>query len=1116
MKQLKKREWSLILCALLWFCSVTYASAGGEDKVRIWKETITLPTYFTNQPEECPLFFQHQSYQGASRVSYPYPVQDNLSMEKGSKEYTALFIENEYIKLCLLPEFGGRLFYATDKTNGYELFYRQHVIKPMLVGMLGAWISGGVEFCVFHHHRASTHMPVEYRLTKNGDGSATIWIGEFEPRQRMRWNLGISLFPDRSWVRVDGTLINATENTHSMLYWANVATHVNENYQVIFPPNTQYAVFHAKNSFSHWPVTTETYSGHDYYQDSIDASWYRNHPMQGSFFAHDIDVGILAGYDHGKQAGTMHVANHHIVKGAKLWQWGTNSTFDRQALTDNDGPYAEIMVGAYSDNQPDYSWIKPYEVKQFQQTWYPLRETRGMKHGNLDATVNLELLKSGNVFLAVNTTRLFHDVKVILENAGEIVFEKIIEIGPANPFSHELKPDGDLKRENLKIALLKQDGTEIISYQPEIIPYDPELPPEVVPPGDPSNIATNEELYYAGERIRQFHNARVNPADYFLEALKRDSLDVRCNTAMGIIHQEEGDFESAKFHYRKAISRITANYTRPRNCEPLYHLGVILKQEGKLRAAIDTLYRAAWDYEFRSAAYFQLAQIHTIRHDYVSALDAVDNSLVINGFNLNALSLKTSLLRLTDQSDKARESAHMILGTDRLNVYAFNELQLLSATPGEAGYRDTLLHLLRDNPENYLELAAYYMGSGLYSEATGILEMAVNSDVKRLTSYPTIYYYLGYLSHLQKRNEIAENYFARGIQQPIKYCFPFRLESKKVFQTALIYNPGDSRACYYLGNLLYDRQPELAIDWWEKAAKLEPELAMAHRNLGWGYQQTYADTDRAIRAYQEAIKHDPSQSRYYSELDRLLEKAGEPIETRLNLLTANHEHVSKLQGALMREILVLVLAGDYDRAIELMDGRMFYRQEDVNILHDIHVDAHVLKGKQLLEAGDPEAALKEFLIADTYPENQMIERPANYNRNPRIFYYSGVAQEAAGDKRAAGDLFEKASAGKGIEGEFLYYQAMACTQTGKKKEADTIFEQMIALGQEQLMESGEVDFFSKFGGELTEDQRKARSYHIIGMGYMGLGDTKKAKAFFTKSVESDVSQLWSRRYLKEL
>jgi len=350
-------------------------------------------------------------------------------------------------------------------------------------------------------------------------------------------------------------------------------------------------------------------------------------------------VGILAGYDHGKHAGTMHVANHHIVKGAKLWQWGSNSTFDREAMTDDDGPYAELMVGAYSDNQPDYSWIKPYELKQLQQTWYPLRETRGMKHGNLDAVVNLEISENGKIFLAANTTKSFDNARIILGNSGETVFEKILDIDPATPFSYELKLKGDVKKENLKITLLNADKGLIISYQPEVIPYKPELPPVVIPPGDPESIATNEELYYTGERIRQFHNARVDTAGYFLEALRRDTLDVRCNTAMGIISQENGDYKQAKCYYRQAITRITANYTRPRDCEPLYRLGVVLKQEGKFTTAIDTLYRAVWDYEFRSAAYFQLAQIYSMQQDYSAALNAVNNSLVINGYNLNALSL---------------------------------------------------------------------------------------------------------------------------------------------------------------------------------------------------------------------------------------------------------------------------------------------------------------------------------------------------------------------------------------------------------------------------------------------------------------------------------------------
>jgi tetratricopeptide (TPR) repeat protein len=354
------------------------------------------------------------------------------------------------------------------------------------------------------------------------------------------------------------------------------------------------------------------------------------------------------------------------------------------------------------------------------------------------------------------------------------------------------------------------------------------------------------------------------------------------------------------------------------------------------------------------------------------------------------------------------------------------------------------------------------------------------------------------------------------MQKPIKYCFPFRLESIQVYETALDYNQEDSRACYYLGNLLYDKQPELAIQWWSKAVEFEPGLAMAQRNLGWGYQQTFEDTERAVDFYRTAINYDPTQPRFYSELDKLFEVQGEPIETRVKLLTANHQYVSKLQSALMREILVLVIAGDYDRAIELMDGRIFYRQEDVNILHDLHVDAHLLKGRQLLAAGDVEAALKEFLLADTYPENQMIERARNYDRNPRIYYYTGLAYEKEGDRKSAQEYYTRALSQGNTDNEYLYYQAMAYLKTGDKEQARKIFQQMVTLGEDQLEGSSEIDFFAKFGRGLTEGQRKAMSYQIIALGYLGQDEKKKAKEFFTKSLQSDVDQIWSKAYLAEL
>ena len=150
-----------------------------------------------------------------------------------------------------------------------------------------------------------------------------------------------------------------------MLYWSNVSTLVDENYQIIFPQSTEFVTFHCKNWFAHWPVTREPFNGIDEYADGVDASWWKNHFMSNSMFVHDLKEDFIAGYDHGRKAGTMLAGNHHIVKGGKFWLWGPNSEWDTRILTDNDGHYCELMVGAYSDNQPDYNWSAPYEVKEF-------------------------------------------------------------------------------------------------------------------------------------------------------------------------------------------------------------------------------------------------------------------------------------------------------------------------------------------------------------------------------------------------------------------------------------------------------------------------------------------------------------------------------------------------------------------------------------------------------------------------------------------------------------------------------------------------------------------------------------------------------------------------------
>ena len=184
--------------------TVALVRVGAAQDVRAYEGTITLPTYLLDPAEKAPIFERDWSYQRAKRSVYPYPLNDNMTRKKEDVTYDCLYLENEYVKLCVLPEIGGRLLYAVDKTNGYDIFYRNSVVKPANVGMTGAWISGGVEWNAFHHHRQTSHIPCDWRIVENRDGSKTIWLGETEYRHRMQWAIGITLRPGKSYMEISG------------------------------------------------------------------------------------------------------------------------------------------------------------------------------------------------------------------------------------------------------------------------------------------------------------------------------------------------------------------------------------------------------------------------------------------------------------------------------------------------------------------------------------------------------------------------------------------------------------------------------------------------------------------------------------------------------------------------------------------------------------------------------------------------------------------------------------------------------------------------------------------------------------------------------------------------
>jgi tetratricopeptide (TPR) repeat protein len=1100
------------------------------DIVKLSELDEVIPTYLSGPPDPDPMFFFGRNSQGAEGRIYPYPLYDNLTNQKGEQTYHVLYLENEYVRIGVVPEIGGRLLSAVDKTDNYDFVYRQHVIKPALIGLIGAWISGGIEWNIPHHHRASTFSPVQWRAEENADGSKTIWVGELEIRHRTRWAVGYTLRPGSSVLECSVRVINRTPFPNAMLCFANVAVNANDNYQIIFPPSTQWVTYHAKREFSEWPISHQRYSGADF-TAGVDVSWYKNHFSPNSMFAWNYADDFFAGYDHGKEAGTMSVADHHIVPGKKFWTWG-NGPRGRmwdEILTDTDGPYIELMVGAYSDNQPDYSWLQSFETRAFEMHWYPFRDIGGVKNANLDAAVNLEVTNAV-AKLGFYTTRHFSAARARLKAGDKLLVEEQIVIDPGKPYVRQIAVPTGVDEHTLR-ASLSADGRELVAYSP--VRLQPMSQPEIVtPPPAPKAITNNEELFLAGQRIDQFHDPSREADPYWEEALRRDPGDIQANTGMGLLALRRARFAFAEQHFRKALERLTAKYTTPKNAEPFYYLGVALKSQGRTEEAFDAFYKAAWSQEWKSPAYFSLAEIASARGEFVSALDFIDRSLDANALNVRAYGLKSAVLR---HLNRASEAQAMLTATarktDPLDPRLMVE-QWLATKDAKAAH--PLFAMFTAHPQNAQEIAAEYFNAGLWRDGSDVLTQLVSAAPGKKAVSPLIYYYLGdFAEHVGDPTKAAE-YRRQAMQQSPEYVFPFQFEVIAVLRRAMAANPQDARAAYYLGNLLFDCQPAEAIALWEQSVALDPTFPIAWRNLAQAYSHKEDDESRAkaISYLEKAVSLSDAYPTHFAELDRLYQVSSVPVEKRLSLLEQHQAAVVKKDESLAALIGLKTFVGKADEAIQLLRSRTFSIWEGGTQFDtgEAWTDAHLVRGLQRFHAKQYREALDDFTTS-LNPSRNLRAEGGGASRQAEIGYWIGRAHDALGETDKARQSWKEVVAFKGLAERGggrrreialarraqRYYQALAQQRLGAAEDVKATFHELVNAGDAALQPSDNPDDTAPSSGERQASRgRAATAHYVAGLGYAGLDEKEKARKEFVAALVSSPDHLGAKLALDQL
>ena len=985
------------------------------------REKRIIPTYPPAQPNTLPFFLEKKAYQGATGRVYPIPYTDRLSNTPVDREYDMVTLENEYIHVELLPELGGKIHGAVQKSNGYEFIYKNTCIKPAMVGLAGPWVSGGVEFNWPQHHRPTTFMPTEATLEENADGSKTCWMGEAEPFHRMRGMVGITVHPGSSVVEAKAVVYNRTDAPLPFMWWNNLAVRVHSGYKATFPPDVEWGNDHDRRAVISFPVMKgvfETARPFDY-GEGTDATWFSSIKLPTSVMVMrgQSDMDFLGGYDFDKNAGTVTVSDHHYSVGKKMWTWG-DGDFGRAwcaNLTDNSDRYIELMTGVFTDNQPDFTYIMPGEMKTFTTIWYPVKDIGEVRNATRAGAVSLEKKENRLRFGAIATS-LQMDACLTVEAEGKVIFSEICTVDPDHSIVREIETDA--AETDIRIRLTDAQGRTLVSYQPPKKGSKKKPDARPIPPR-PKDVASIEELYLHGAHLEQYKHHTYVPEDYYLEALRRDENDLRCNHAMGRSMMEKGDFAAARTYLDKAIDRLKWRNDNPADPEPIYQKARLEVLCGNHDAAYDLFADASWQFGWRSACLYEMACIDCMRGDIELSIQHLTESLETN---VNHFAARTLLGYLTG----SKEEISKVLARAPQDTFARYALWLMGG--------DAVNGFICSRSQDVIDAALDFLHAGLSDEAARVLSSCTKED-------QMVLYYLAYARKEQPAH------------CDLTLCFPNRLQDIAVLKSF----SGDWQAQYLLGCLYYDRMNyDEAVRAWEESARLNPEHAFTWRNLAQAMFDHFAAPEKARCCLEKALSLAPDNARIVYELLQLYKNINMSAADRLSFLEAHRELALQRDDCALDMVTLYVQLGRYGDAHSLLLSRRFNIYEGgEGKLTRLHGWLYTLLGAQ---EDDPEKAMQWFKEALVFPENYGEGRHYSAQEG-NIHYYTGLLELTLGNENAAKVEWEAAASQPAHISEISFFAGKSLEQLGRAGEAEALYSKMLSHAENRLENSDLHGYF---------------------------------------------------------
>ena len=1105
------------------------------SKVSVKIHDRIIPTYKLGKPEINPVFFEKRVYQGSNGKVYPVPFIDKVYDHKIDQNYKEAVLENNYVRLSILPEIGGRIFEAQDKTNGYyDFFYKQEVIKPALVGLAGPWISGGVEFNWPQHHRPGTYLPTDVHIEHESDGAKTVWMSEYDPLNRLKGMHGLRLRPDSSLIELRARLYNRTPFIQTFLWWANVAVEVHDKYESFFPTDVHYVADHAVRAQSSFPLAENDYYGIPYHErkGANDLRRYSNIPVPTSYMVCETNYNFFGGYDNKANGGFIHVANRHIAPGKKQWTWG-NSEFGRawdRELTDVGGPYFELMAGVYTDNQPDFSYLAPYETKTFSQFWWGYKNLGPVQNANNDLAIRLKVLQDNKLDLGVASTKKNEDMQIILQIGDTLTKINNVSVSPSNPWKDMTKSIQSGQENNISLTVLDKSGNELLAYHHKEISKTRNRV-TAKEPAEANQVEINSELNLIGEHLELYRHPTRYPEAYWKTALERNSNDSNAAIELGKSKLKQGRFDEALINFNSAITTLTSYHPNPQTGEAHYFAGLTYLFQNELELAHSKLYKATWNYTWRSAAYYLLANIESRKCNVVSALEHIEASLDTNRQNNKAYILKAIILHESDEKEEAKSILEDLLKTDALDQWAKYELARISND-----YK-VFLESSRNDAQTILDVVFDYTDAGYYSIAIDLIHLhhdnlipdsAVPNPLKQSS---ITCFVLSWLHAMNNESDKSKLTLIKASELNPDYCFPSRIHEQIVLEWAIGQDINPSLAAYGLGNYLLDKKcHEEAIASWEIAAKNDMQYGTLYRNLGIAYWNTEQDGEKARKVFEKAITLSPDDMRILFEYDQLRKKLNDAPEERLAFIESKLEAILERDDFSVELVALYNFTGQYDKALGVMQNKKFHPWEggEGQVIRQ-YTYSCLRKGQELLAANNAEKALEYFNKAENTPDN-LGEKYHPLQAKAHLKYWQGKALKALGKIEEAEACLKQSATEQGDfvdmavsdYSEQSYYSALSLIELGKTEEATTLLNDIRTYAENKLNEIVKIDYFATslplllvFEEDLQR-RNKWENKYLIGLVELALGNKGKALNTFNEVLSLNAMHIEAKELVEKL